>query len=182
MTNRAAALRYARALLEVSQKDADPAAVEKELTGFLDLMTSHPALAKSLVSPAVPSARKRALVEELLPRLGRVSSVAGRLLTMLADRDRFILLADIVEAYGERLRELQGVVRAKITTATPLPNGRDREIARVIEESTGKRVTIETEVDESLIGGLVAQVGGTVYDGSVAHHLERLRRRFLREA
>ena len=182
MTNRAAALRYARALLEVSQRDADPALVEKELAGFLDLMTSHPALSDALVSPAVPPSRKRGLVGDLLPRLGRVSDITNRLLTMLADRDRFVLLGDIVEAYRERLEELQGVVRAKITTAAPLPRGRDREIARVIEESTGRRVTLETEVDDSLIGGLVAQVGGTVYDGSIAHHLERLRRRFLREA
>jgi len=182
MTNRAAAMRYARALLEVSQRDADPVRVEREVAGFVDIMTSHPNLAGALTSPAVPPARKRAAIAALLPKLGRLSPVSSRLLTMLADRDRLDLLDDILDLYRERLRELQGVVKAKITTAEPLSASRTKSITRAIEEATGRQVAIETAVDESLVGGVVAQVGGTVYDGSISHHLERLRRRLLSDA
>ena len=182
MTNRAAAIRYARALLEVSQADADPALVEKELSDFVGLMTTHRRLGNLLTNPAIPSARKHAFVTALVAQIGRVSVVTVRLLRMLAERDRFPILDEILESFRERLREHQGSVRAHITTATPLPAARAQELAQAIERATGKHIELDTAVDETLLGGMVAQIGSTVYDGSIANHLGRLRRRFLREA
>lgn len=182
MTNRAAAIRYARALLEVSRASADPVQVERELSNFAGLLTTHPMLGNALTNPAIPSARKHAVVTALVPRLGGVSSVTERLLGMLAERDRFSILDEILESFRERLGQLQGVVRARITTASPLSAARTSELAQSIEQATGKRIELTTAVDDTLLGGMVAQIGGTVYDGSIANHLGRLRRRFLSEA
>lgn len=181
MTNRAVATRYARALLEVSRRDGDPARVEQDLAGFVDLMSEHPALGGALINPAVSPSRKRAVVSALAGQTD-LSDLARRLLLMLAERDRLALLDEIVEAYRERLEALHGIVRARITTAAPLGPERAQEIARTIERATGRQVALQTDVDDTLLGGLVARIGGTVYDGSIAHHLERLRRRFLSEA
>ena len=182
MTNRAAATRYARALLEVSQTDADPERVERELSAFVALTASHPRLARSLVNPGIPLSRKRALMTELLPRLGEISRVTSRLLVLLADRDRLSVLGEILQVYQDRLMELQGVVRARITTASELPPERLAAIAATLESTTGKQVEVETGVDTVLLGGVVTQIGSTVYDGSIAGHLDRLRSRFLSEA
>jgi len=182
MTNHAAAMRYARALLEVSQTDADPEGVERELADFVELMASHPDLGRSLVNPGIPLARKRALMTELLPRLGDLAPVTRRLLVLLADRDRLAILGEILDAYRDRLMELRGVVRARITTATQLPPERVAAITKTLENATGKQVEIETGVDAALLGGMVTQIGTTVYEGSIAGHLSRLRSRFLSEA
>ncbi len=182
MTNRAAATRYARALLEVSQKDADPERIERDLSSFVALMASHPSLGRSLVNPGIPLSSRRALVTELLPRLGDISPVTHRLLVLLADRDRLSVLGEILDVYRDQLMELRGVVRARITTASELPSERLAAIVKILESATGKQVEVETGVDTTLLGGIVTQIGSTVYDGSIAGHLDRLRSRFLSEA
>ena len=182
MTNRAIAMRYARALLEVSQQDGDPERVEQELSGFAALLDEHAALRRVFENPAVPASVKRSLVGELVARLDGVSPVTVRLLTLLAERDRLPLFDEILVAFRERLMEKQGVVRAPITTAAALSADRVRTIAANLEAATGKRVRIHADVDATLIGGLVTQIGSTVYDGSIAHHLARLKERLSGEA
>ena len=182
MTNRAAAMRYARALLDVSEQDADPERVERELSEFVDLMTAHAMLRSSLVNPSVPPSKKRALMGELIKRLGDLSGITRRLLMLLAERDRLTILEEILEVYRKRLADLRGIVRAKVTTVSALPDERVQAIARALEIATGKEVQVETGVDTALVGGMVTQIGSTVYDGSIARHLERLRHRFLSQA
>ena len=118
----------------------------------------------------------------LLPRLGEVQTVTRRLLTLLADRDRLSILGEILDVYRDRLMELRGVVRARITTASELSATRVAEITARLERATGKQVEVKTGVDAALLGGMVTQIGSTVYDGSIAGHLDRLRNRFLSDA
>ena len=182
MTNRAAAMRYARALLEVTEKDGDPERVEREVSAFVVLMGDHDLLRSSLVSPTVPSASKRALIDALAARAGDLSAITVRLLALLAERDRLSLLSEILEVYRERLMDSRGIVRAQITTALPLPDERVQAITRDLENTTGKQVRLESAVDPEVIGGAVTQIGSTVFDGSVARHLARLRQQLLSEA
>jgi len=174
MTGRTIAARYAAALLEVTLKEGDIHAVESELAGFVDLMAGHQELHHALTSPGIPAHRKQAIVASLLER-ARVEPVLGRTLALLASRDRLALLPDLLAAYRERLLDREGVVRAQIRTAIPLPAARVRQIQDSLEKATGRRVTMETRVDESIIGGVVARVGGTVYDASLATQLRKVR-------
>ena len=179
MTNRAAATRYARALLELSEQQER---LEQELTVVVDLIEAHQPLREALVNPSVAPARKRAILAELIPRLGGVSKITHRLLMIMADRDRLSILGDVLHVYREQARTLCGVVRARVTTATPLPPHSIEAIAGTLASATGKEVELETSVDSTLLGGIVTKIGSTVYDGSLAQHLERLRRRFLAQA
>ena len=182
MANRTAAARYVRALLEVCEREAELERVEREVSAFAGLFDEHPTLRKSLLNPAVPPAPKRTVVAELLDRAGDLSPVTRRLLTLLAERDRLSLLPEILDVYRDRLLERQGTVRARVTTAAPLPDGRTDALTRQLEAATGKRVTVETAVDPEVIGGVVTQIGSTVWDGSIARHLARLRERFMGDA
>ena len=182
MTTRATAKRYARALLEVSEEQSEPARVEKEIADFLVLLDEHDELGSALVNPTLPAARKRAIVQGLVELDGGLADVTKRLLTMLADRDRLALLGGVHQAYTERLMERQGVVRTRIITASPLDAARVENTKARLTAATGKHVTMETVVDPALIGGMVTEIGSTVFDGSIARHLERLRARFLGEA
>ncbi len=178
MTDRAAATRYARALLDVSLADGDPERVERDLSAFATLLNDHSMLRSVLLNPGVSAARKRDVASEILDASGEVSVVARRLIVMLGERDRFGLLTELLDVFRERLMDHRGILRARITTAAPVDDARTQAIGNALAAATGRQVTIEASVDPTLVGGLVTQIGGTVYDGSVARHLEQLRREF----
>ncbi len=179
MTDYAAATRYARALFEASVDGGDPERTAADLTAFTSLIDEHPLLARALFNPAVPPSRKRAVVEAVIERLPDLSGLVTRLLVMLADRDRLAVLPALQEVFRDRLLDHRQVVRARVTTAEPLAPQQVAAITRSIETATGCEVQVETAVDEDLVGGMVTQIGGTVFDGSVTHHIERLRQRFM---
>jgi F-type H+-transporting ATPase subunit delta len=182
MTNKTAATRYARALFDVALKEgADLQQIDVQLAGMVELFRQHPALEKVLLNPAVPAPRKRAAVADLTARLG-LGSILAKLLVLLAERDRLVLLPDLWTAYRDRLMEHQRVVRAEVTTAVPLSPDRVQLIERRLAEVTGKRVNLITRTDPGIIGGLVARIGGTVYDGSVAGQLTKMRNRLAEAA
>ena len=179
MTSKAAAIRYARALFDVALKEQDDLTrVEEQLAAFVDLFSQHPTLAKVLLNPAVPVPRKRAAVGDLTARL-QIMPVLAKLLTLLAERDRLGVLPDLLASYRDRLLDHRHVVRAEITTAVALSAGREREIETRLAQVTGKTVTVSSRVDPSLIGGLVARIGSTVYDASVTRQLEKIRSRLV---
>jgi F-type H+-transporting ATPase subunit delta len=96
-------------------------------------------------------------------------------LLMLAERDRLVILPEVAELFDARLMEHQNVVRASIVTAVALPSDRVTALAAGLTRATGRNVLVETQVDPAIIGGAVARIGGTVYDGSITRQLERIR-------
>jgi F-type H+-transporting ATPase subunit delta len=175
MTNRAAARRYARALFDVVLKEADPTRVDAELSAVHTLVWTTDALRRALTNAAIPAPRKRAVVEALLAQAGPLTPALGKLLLMLAARDRLVLLPDLAEAYRDRLMEHLHILPAEVTTAVPLPEARRQTIERGLEAATGRTVTLTARVDPAIIGGAVTRVGSTVYDGSIVRQLERLK-------
>jgi F-type H+-transporting ATPase subunit delta len=176
MSTRASAARYARALFDVALKESDPSAIEQELASINDLIKAHGDLQNALESPGVPPVAKRGVVQALVER-GQFSAPVAKLLLMLAERDRLTLLSELLDVFRERLREQQRVLRAEVTTATELSAEQQDALARRLSTATARQVTITTKVDPALIGGVVAQIGGTVYDGSLATQLVKLKAR-----
>jgi F-type H+-transporting ATPase subunit delta len=175
MTNRAAASRYARALFDVALKARGGLEqIEEQLAAFVELFTEYPLLERVLLNPAVPVGRKRAAVSELTGRLG-VTPVLAKLLLLLAERDRLVLLPDLLSTYRDRLLDHHHVVRAEVTTVAPLTAERAQEIERRLAQVTGRIVTVTSRVDPAIIGGVIARIGSTVYDASVTRQLEKIR-------
>lgn len=182
MTHTTAANRYAKALLDVAiAEKVDLRQIEQQLGAFAALLKANPALEKVLVNPAIPAARKRGVVVELTGRAGTVT-VLTKLLTLLADRDRLVLVPDIATAYGERLLDHLEVVRAEVTTAVPLASERAQAIEGSLARLTGRRVILTARVDPALIGGVVARIGSTIYDGSLARQLEKMKEQLVEGA
>jgi F-type H+-transporting ATPase subunit delta len=182
MTSRAAGTRYARALFDVARKEADIDQVGRDLAAFAQLVSGHDMLARVLSNPSIPAARKRALIEQLLARAGTISPVVGKLLLLLAERDRLALLPDVAATYQDRLMAHAQVVRAEVITAIGLPPDRVSELQQGLARATGRQVQIETRVDPSIIGGAITRVGSTVYDGSVTRQLEKIKEALTGEA
>ena len=189
MTNRTAANRYARAILEVAVKEAQGVGgasavgetlqrIEQELAAFAELFNQHPTLEKVLLNPAVPVPQKRAAVIALTDRAQALPIVA-KLLVVLAERDRLVLVPDLLAQYRERLLDYQNVVRAQVTTAMPLGTDRAKAIEASLARVTGRTVRLATAVDPTIIGGVVARIGSTIYDGSVTRQLQKMKARLV---
>jgi F-type H+-transporting ATPase subunit delta len=179
MNMRASAARYAKALLDVTIRETDPEQAERELAGFVELLHQHAALHAVLVNPAIPARGKHGVVAQVIDRQ-QPSVPVGKLLLLLADRDKLAILPDLLLVFRERLREHQQVVRAEVTTATPLPEARAEQLRERLAQTTGRRVTMTTKVDPSIIGGMVTRIGSTVYDGSVVTQLQAIKRHLAR--
>lgn len=178
MSTRGSAARYARALFDVALQESIADRVEADLAAFASLAASHPSLQSALTHPAIPAARKRALIEALASRLGLSTPVAKTLL-LLADRDRLAILPDLLDIYRERLLDHHQVVRAEVTTAEALSPDAEAQLRERLARATGRKVTLTTKVDPAIVGGVVTRIGSTVYDGSLAAQLSKLRERLV---
>jgi F-type H+-transporting ATPase subunit delta len=178
MALKASATRYARALLDVAISQSDPTRIEHELSSFSSLLADHPDLHRALTNPRVPVAARTSLIGALAERAG-IDGIVARLLVLLVERGRFELLPAIVDAYRERLLAHRRIVRAQVTSATPLAPERQDGLRKSLSRVTGKDVQLEVETDPALIGGLVARIGSTVYDGSIRMQLHKMRRQLV---
>jgi F-type H+-transporting ATPase subunit delta len=176
MSMRASAARYARALLDVTIKESDPIIAERDLAGFVNVVRTHPDLQRTLANPVVSASAKRAVIQELLDR-SQPAAPVGKLLLLLASRGRLELVSDILDAFRERLMEYRRVIQAEVTTAVPLSPERISDLQQRLARITGRTVAMTTKVDQAIIGGVVTRVGSTVYDGSVATQLAKVRDR-----
>jgi F-type H+-transporting ATPase subunit delta len=176
MSRRSSAARYARALFDITITESDPVAAEKDLAGFVDLVQRNQDLQRTLANPVVSASAKRAVVQQLTERSQPVAPVA-KLLVLLASRGRLALVSDILDVYRERLREHRQVIQAEVTTAAPLSPERISELQQRLASITGRTVAMTTKIDQAIIGGVVTRIGSTVYDGSVATQLAKVRAR-----
>jgi F-type H+-transporting ATPase subunit delta len=175
MTRRAAGIRYARALFDVAGQEGDVQQAGQDLAGFAEFVSNQDALQKIFSNPAIPAPKKKAAVEQLIAHAGSMSPIVRKLLLLLAERDRLALLPEIAVAYQNRLNEQAKVVRAEIVTAVGLPADRVAALQQGLAQATGRQVQLESRVDPSIIGGAIARVGSTVYDGSVTRQLQKMK-------
>lgn len=166
------ARRYARAIFALAQEEGTLDPTGSELAG-LAAVVSDPDVAAGLASPLLTPANRRALVDTLAEQL-HLQPTTRKFLGLLADRQRLDQLAAIADQYRRALDLSLGRVRAQITSAAPLSTEQEQQILQLLARRTGKQVLAATSVDPALLGGVVVEVEGTVYDGSVQNQLERL--------
>ncbi len=184
MTNSAVATRYAHALADVVSKATSairPDDVLKELRGFESTLNESGELKNALTSPAVPVGRKRAVVGRIGDVL-KISPITRNFLFVLIDHRRIAALTDILHGFELTMEERLGFARAEISSARELTEQQRTALSAQLEQLTGKRIKMRYAVDEALIGGAVARIGSTVYDGSVRGQLQTLGRRLSTES
>jgi F-type H+-transporting ATPase subunit delta len=164
---------YARALLAVADAEGEASNVGDELFRVAQAFGKSDELARSLTDPLIPFERKERIVSDLIG--GRVSHVTVSLLNLLVAANRFRDLGAIANLMGELMAESRDMAVAEVRTAVDLdPATLDRLVQR-LAAATGKRLTPQVIVDPSVVGGVVAKVGDTVFDGSVRSRLQELR-------
>jgi F-type H+-transporting ATPase subunit delta len=166
------ALRFAEAAFAVAQDMQALDAWLESLDQAASIYDNH-AAASYLTSPIVPAEKKRAVLVEMLPA---VSPEVRRFLEILARRDRLELVPEIAVVFRRLVNEYRSIAVAQVTTAVPIDERQRSQIASRLGQRVGKTVTVETRVDPAILGGVIAQIGDNVIDGSVRGRLERLRR------
>jgi F-type H+-transporting ATPase subunit delta len=179
MTLSAVATRYANALADVTAAGANglrPEAALEELRAFESALSASRELQNALTTPAVPVSRKRAVVGRIGDLL-KLSRLTRNYLFVLIDHRRIALLSHILHSFELIVDERLGFARAQVSSPRDLTETQRAAIGAQLERLTGKRIRMRFAVDQSLIGGVVARIGSTVYDGSVRGQLETLGQR-----
>jgi len=167
------ARRYASALADVVIERREEREVQKEIQLWASMIDSNPQLKEVFANPTVAYDQKRNLLEELISRT-RIRETTTSFLRVLLRNQRLAQLPEIAERFNQVLDERAGVVAAEITTARPIPEELKKTLHDTLASATGRTVRLTFETDEAIIGGLVARIGSTIFDGSVENHLERL--------
>ncbi|MEN6535766.1 MAG: ATP synthase F1 subunit delta [Bryobacteraceae bacterium] len=177
----AVASRYAKALADLVMHpsqgmDADEATAQMQ--SFENVLKEFPDFRNVILSPAVAPARKRAVIKRLAGILG-ISRLIRNFLLVVVDHRRIHVLPDIREAFRALVNARLGVEDARVASARELTAEQRAAVTSELSRLTGKRIRCGFAVDETLIGGLTAQIGSTIYDGSVRGQLESLRRKLV---
>jgi F-type H+-transporting ATPase subunit delta len=152
----------------------------QQLESFAALLKEQQQARIFLENPTMAGERRNRMLKEISAALGLDRRVSN-FIHILADRNRLPALEEIILEYQRLLDDRMGIVRARVTAAHSLDPAQHQELAQKLEQATGKQVRMEIAVDPSLIGGVVAQVGSTIYDGSVRQQLQAFKSRLVEE-
>lgn len=174
MAGNAASNRYAKALFELAREDSRIDEVRAELRALGAALETSPELGNVLLQPLYPAAERRAVLAGVVEKL-EASPILRSFYSFLIDQRRLVDLAGIEGEYGRLADQAAGITVAKVRTATPLTEEQQGRLQRALAQKTGRNVTLDVEVDADLLGGLVAQIGDTIFDGSLKTQLHQLR-------
>jgi F-type H+-transporting ATPase subunit delta len=171
----AAARRYARALLDVARQAGDPASLREELRSVRGVLESQPRLLELLGSPALAPEAKRRILSAVFAQVAAKPLL--RLLELLTERRRVELLPGIEAAYAALWNAERGVAAAEAVSALPLDDAQRAALEAALRRLTGLGIELSLRQDPALLGGLLVNLAGRSYDGSVRARLRALRER-----
>jgi F-type H+-transporting ATPase subunit delta len=164
---------YANALFEVARVEGSLGEVEDELFRFARTLEGSDELRSVLTDPAIPAERRQGVVEDLLG--GRASPTTANLVSFVVGAGRARDLPAIIDRLVQRVAAERSREVAEVRSAIELDDATVARLAAALESATGKQLEVKVIVDPSVLGGIVAQVGDTVIDGTVRTRLEQLR-------
>ena len=165
--------RYAKALVEIGMEEKAVEAYADELAKVKEVLSQEELLSQLLDNPTLALDKKQAMLAEVYKAL-ELSEGMVKFLGLLLSKGRLCFLSQIEESYRRQADELSGILSAKITAATELDDVQQQAIASGLEKQTGKQIALTVEVNPDLIGGLQAEIGGRLFDGSVKTQLKRI--------
>jgi F-type H+-transporting ATPase subunit delta len=176
MVNVSLARRYARALLDVTSEGGQPDAALAQLDSLASALEQSRELESIYSDPAYGRAQRAAIAEKLFPALNITATPVQNLMRLLVERSRVSALPDIARVYRTLVDEKAGRVRGRVISAHPLDANTLAQLGKTLETLTQRKVVVDAQVDPSLLGGVSAQVGSLVYDGSLRTQLNALQR------
>jgi len=176
MVNVSVARRYARALIGLASEGSSLETIQAHLEAIAQVLRQSAELKDLVINPAYARGERWAVLQSVLRLLGASDPILENFLHLLVDRDRIAYLDDIALLFRDMADARAGRLRGRVTSAAPLPEELVRTIKKGLERLTDRQVVLDASVEPSLLGGVMAQVGSTVYDGTLRNHLEELRK------
>lgn len=170
--------RYAKALYKLSQERGDTAAVYQEMKQLDVAYASESGLKKAVNNPFLPVADKLKLL--CAASGGKLDGTSARFMELVIKNNRINFLRSIALAFMRQYRELNGIAKVEVVTATQLGDDEINDIVDVVKEQLGgKTIELTKSVNPDLIGGFTVDVDSRVLDASVRSQLEKLRLKLL---
>jgi len=170
---------YARAFADVVVSGKlDAGRMIEQLRLIVALRNESEVLRRVLENPSIPGNRKLAVLDALAQRTGMAREVRN-FIAVLTDHRRLPLFAEVVKQVEQELNDRMGIADAEVRSARDLSEAEKKLLEAEVARLTGKKVRARYERDTSLLGGAVVQVGSTIYDGSVAGQLQRIREQLV---
>lgn len=170
---------YARAFADVVIKmHLDAARTLAETQQMTALVQGNKDLREVWENPSIPAEQKRGVLDGIVQRAGMLRPVRN-FIAVLIDKGRIRLLPEIVAQFAQELNERLGFADAEVITARELSAGERSALETDLSRVTGKRIRARYQQDRAILGGAIARVGSTVYDGSVKGQLERIRQQLV---
>ncbi|RKR14742.1 ATP synthase F1 subcomplex delta subunit [Maribacter vaceletii] len=175
MSNSRAAVRYAKAILDLAVDNKSVDAVEADMRSIVSTIAESKELRDVLESPIVNGETKKSALLAVFS--GSNTITQGAISNLIANK-RISILNEVALKYIILNEQLKGKDIAFVTTAVPLTASLEKKVLEKVTKLTGKEVTLENKVDESILGGFVLRVGDLQYDASIANKLNNLQREF----
>jgi F-type H+-transporting ATPase subunit delta len=166
--------RYAKAIFDIGLQQGDLTKLGQDIRSLAKAMNESKELQSVLTNPALRRADRRRVVDGLLQSIG-VQTASRNMVYILLEGERLANVPGISRALDEMIEAKAGRVTAEVTSAKPLDPSQLSQINAALEKLSGKKVSVTTRQDPELLGGVVAKVGDTVYDGSLRTQLRTLR-------
>jgi F-type H+-transporting ATPase subunit delta len=179
MTEGSLSRRYGKAFFQLAQEGKREEAVGQEIEQFVKAYTSS-ALQTVLNNPAFDIERRKKILEEVAKAV-QLSALSVDFLSLLLERDRLAYLQSIVAYYRRLLNQTRGRVEGKVVAASALDAAALERLRETLRGISGKEVLLHEETNSELIGGLLVELEGKIYDGSVRTQLENMKERITRE-
>ena len=168
------ARRYAKAIFDIGSQQGDLAKLGQDLRSLAKAMNESKELGTALTNPAIRRSDRKKVIDGLLQSIG-VQTASRNLVYILLEGERMGTVPGISRALDEMIEAKAGRVTAEVVSAKPLGSDQLSQINAALEKLSGKKVSVTTRQDPELLGGVVAKVGDTVYDGSLRTQLRTLR-------
>lgn len=179
MSAETVARRYAGALADIVIKTGETEPVKTELKTWEEMMSSNSELLNAFRNPSIAHASKEKVLEGLIAKTKPTKTTANFLRVLLRN-SRLTEISEINERFASVLDERNGIISAEVISARPLLEAEKTDLQTNLAKLTGgKKINLNFNIDENIIGGVITRVGSTVYDGSVKTQLEELRNQLV---
>jgi len=176
MKDTKAALRYAKAILNLAKDSKSESKVNDDMSLVAKTIAENKELDVMLHSPIIKGEDKRKVLDALFE--GKVNNITLGLFHLLEDNKRMELLEVVAKKYTIIYDHLKHIEIAKVTTAVPLTKDIEKQVMAKIVEITGNKATLENTVNPNILGGFILRVGDVQYDASISNYLNELRKEF----